>query len=222
MMRLALALYAEGDTDDRFLPLIIERTSRKVLAEHEQNKVDVARIEPIKLSEKKRSRDQNILQAARQAVRYQALIVHSDADHPSREKALKERILPGFNLIQQSLTVPICKSLLPIIPIQAIEAWILADHEILRAELRTDLSADELGIPEKARHVESISRPKIRLKDVVSRVNKQLRPHQRIDMNSLYEPPGKNIRLERLNQLEAYRQFVKDLTVTLKILKLIP
>ncbi len=49
MMRLALALYAEGDTDDRFLPLIIERTSRKVLAEHEQNKVDVARVEPIKL-----------------------------------------------------------------------------------------------------------------------------------------------------------------------------
>ncbi len=43
MMRLALALYAEGDTDDRFLPLIIERTSRKVLAErsHRHREVDL-------------------------------------------------------------------------------------------------------------------------------------------------------------------------------------
>ncbi len=34
-MKLALALYAEGDPDSRFLSLIIQRTSRKVLADQQ-------------------------------------------------------------------------------------------------------------------------------------------------------------------------------------------
>ena len=220
MMRLALALYAEGNTDDLFLPLIIQRTSKRILAEYGQSRVDVASVKPIKLIEKKRSRDENILQAAKQAIRYQALIVHSDADHPSPEKALLERILPGFNLVQRSRG-SVCEKLLPIVPIQAIEAWMLSDQEILRAEIRTGMTAYELGIPEKAKQVELISKPKLKLNEAVSKVNRQLRPNQRIDVYELYEPLGKKIRLERLSQLTAYQQFVDDLTVTLKKLNLI-
>ena len=220
-MRLALALYGEGNTDDRFLTLIIQRTTRKVLAEYRKHNVRVASVEPVKLFEKKPTREENILQAARQASRYHALIVHSDADYLSYSKALKERILPGFHLVQGS-TEMVCEKLLPIIPIQAIEAWILADYQVLCAEIRTDLSAHELGIPEKVKQVESISKPKLRLNEAVSKVNKQLRPHQRIDVNLLYEPLGSKIRLERLNQLSAYQQFVNDLTETLINLNLIP
>lgn len=220
MMRLALALYAEGNTDDLFLPLIIQRTSKRILAEYGQSRVDVASVKPIKLIEKKRSRDENILQAAKQAIRYQALIVHSDADHPSPEKALLECILPGFNLVQRSRG-SVCEKLLPIVPIQAIEAWMLSDQEILRAEIRTGMTAYELGIPEKAKQVELISKPKLKLNEAVSKVNRQLRPNQRIDVYELYEPLGKKIRLERLSQLTAYQQFVDDLTVTLKKLNLI-
>jgi Domain of unknown function (DUF4276) len=219
-MRLALALYGEGNTDDRFLTLIIQRTSRMILAEYRKSNVSVASVEAVKLFEKKQTREENILQAARQASRYQALIIHSDADYPSYHKALKERILPGFHLVQRS-TEGVCEKLIPIIPIQAIEAWMLADYEVLCAEIRTDLSAQELGIPEKAKQVESISKPKLRLNEAVSKVNKQLRPHQRIDVNFLYEPLGSKVRLERLNQLSAYQQFVNDLTDTLKSLNLI-
>jgi hypothetical protein len=219
-MRLALALYGEGNTDDRFLTLIIQRTSRKILAEYRKSNVNVAPVEPIKLFEKTSTREENILQAARQAFRYQALIVHSDADNPSFNKALKERILPGFHLVQRS-TEAVCEQLLPIIPVQAIEAWMLADIEVLCAEIRTDLSARELGIPEKAKQVELVSKPKLRLNEAVSKVNKQLRPHQRIDVNLLYEPLGSKLRLGRLSQLSAYQQFVNDLTDTLKSLSLI-
>jgi hypothetical protein len=219
-MRLVLALYGEGNTDDRFLTLIIQRTSRKILAEYRNSNINVAPVEPIKLFEKKLTRKENTLQAARQAFRYQALIVHSDADSPSNHKALKERILPGFHLVQQSKEA-ICEKLLPIIPVQAIEAWMLADYEVLCAELRTDLNVRELGIPERAKQVESISNPKLRLNEAISKVNKQLRPHQKIDVDSLYEPLGSKIRLERLSQLSAYQQFVNDLTDTLKSLSLI-
>ena len=70
-MRLALALYGEGNTDDRFLTLIIQRTSRKILAVYRKNSIRVATVDPIKLLEKKSTREENILQAARQAFRYQ-------------------------------------------------------------------------------------------------------------------------------------------------------
>src|SRR5947208_15479302 len=100
-MRLALALYGEGNTDDRFLTLIIQRTSRKILAEYRKSNVRVASVEPIKLFEKKPTREENILQAARQPFRYHALIFHSDADDPSERHALQRRIWPGFELVQQ-------------------------------------------------------------------------------------------------------------------------
>jgi len=219
-MRLALALYGEGTTDERFLTLIIQRTSRKILAEHRQNNRSIVLVEPIKLFEKKPTREENILQAAIQAFSYQALIVHSDADNPSNHKALKERILPGFHLVERSKEA-MCEKLLPIIPIQAIEAWMLADYEVICTEVRTDLTARELGIPEKAKQVEAISKPKLRLNEAVSKINKQLRPQQKIEVYSLYEPPGRKIRLERLMQLSAYQQFVNDLTDTMKTLNLI-
>ncbi len=219
-MRLALALYGEGSTDDRFLTLIIQRTSRKILAERRKSNVSVASVEPIKLFEKKPTREENILQAAIQAFRYQALIVHSDADNPLYEDAMKYRILPGFDLVKQSKG-SVCGQLLPIIPIQAVEAWMLADFETLRAELRTDLKANEPGIPDKTRQIEKISKPKLRLYDAIAIVNKQLRPNQRIDVSSLYEPLGRKIRLERLQPLTAYQRFESDLTKAFSALNLI-
>ena len=220
MMKLALALYAEGPTDDDFLPLIIQRTTQVILARYGQRKIIVPAIEPIKLGEKRPTRAECILQAALLAKRYHVLIVHSDADYPNRDKALQERIQPGFDLVQQS-AVLLCKNLLPIIPIQAVEAWILADYEMLREELRTQLSTQDLDIPEKAKLVEAVAKPKQRLEEAVSKANRQLRSRQRIEMRSLYEPLGKKVRLERLNQLKAYQQFVQDLTTTLKKLSMI-
>lgn len=220
-MRLALALYGEGHTDDRFLTLIIQRTSKKILAEYRKSNVSVASVEPIKLFEKKSSREENILQAAIQAFRYQALIVHSDADDPLNEDAMKYRISPGFDLVQRSKG-SVCGQLLPIIPVQAVEAWMLADFETLCTELRTDLKAHELGIPEKPRQIEKISKPKLRLNDAIAIVNKQLRSNQRIHMSSLYEPLGRKIRLEQLHSLSAYQHFESDLTRVFAALNLIP
>lgn len=221
MMSLTLALYAEGNSDDRFLTHIVQRTSKRILAEYRQSNVGVAPVVPITLFEKAPTREESILRAAKQATGYQALIVHSDADHPSYEKALNERILPGLRQIRVSQE-KVCRQVLPIIPVQAIEAWILVDSETLCAEIRTNLSPRELGIPEKARQVEAISKPKQRLNEAIAKVNKQLRPHQRINVNILYESLGRGVRLERLKQLDAYRRFEQDLIGTFVALKLIP
>lgn len=129
MTELALALYAEGTTDDVFLPLVIQRTSRMILDQHGRNRIQVVQVETIKFHKETSARDQCILQAARQTTRYQALIVHSDADNPTTEPALQQRILPGFHLVEQC-TTSVCGQLIPIIPVQAIEAWMMADFEV--------------------------------------------------------------------------------------------
>ena len=50
MKNLALALYAEGVTDQRFLPDVIRRTSRKLLDQLGQKTVKVQPVDPIEFS----------------------------------------------------------------------------------------------------------------------------------------------------------------------------
>jgi len=100
---LVLGLYAEGSTDYSFLTRVIQRTAEQLLADHEQN-AEVLVLEMAKNQEKDRAK--SILQAARDACGYHALIVHSDADHPTPEKAFQERFQLGYKMVQRSKEVP--------------------------------------------------------------------------------------------------------------------
>lgn len=86
------------------------------------------------------------------------------------DKALKERFDPGYLLVQQAKE-DVCRCVLPIVPIQMTEAWMLADPEALRAVLRTSTKARELDLPSKARIIEADSDPKQTLKMIISKAN---------------------------------------------------
>lgn len=220
MGTLSLALYCEGSTDQRFLAPVIIKTSREILNTHQQIHIEVLPIHIIE-NEKRRQREA-ILLAAHQARGYHALIIHADADDPEPHKARSERFEPGYALVQQ-VQEDICKDVLPIIPVQAIEAWMLADHELLLEEIGTGMRPDELNIPTKANLVETIAKPKQRLRQAVQLAYASRRKRQRdIDIDFLYEPIGERIRLERLHSVSSYNQFVHDLTAILKKLALIP
>jgi Domain of unknown function (DUF4276) len=209
-------LYCEGSTDNRFLPPIIERTARLILDEHEQKQVAVSALQAIEVKRKKRP--ESILQAAFKASGYDALIVHADADHPRTDKARTERFYPGLHLVQQT-NGSLCKCLLPIIPIQAIESWMMADYELLLSEIGTKLRPIDLGIPEHADQVELIAKPKLKLKTAV-RIAYASRPKRRreTDIDFLYEPVGQSINMERLKRVPSYQQFVCDLREVLESL----
>ena len=51
--------------------------------------------------------------------------------------------------------------MIPVIPIHEVEAWMLAaEHKLLREVLMTDMEAQELGLVNKVKQVESLSKPK--------------------------------------------------------------
>jgi len=156
MSLLSLALYCEGNTDERFLPPVLEKTTKRILDEYKRNNMQVL-VRLIEVERKKRG--ESILEAAHKAWGNHILIVHADADDPRADKAWYERFEPGFKLVQQA-PGGVCRNLLPIIPVQAIEAWMLADYELLLAEIGTGLRANELNLSMKVGQVETIAMPK--------------------------------------------------------------
>ena len=89
-------------------------------------------------------------------------------------------------------------------------------------EIGTDRSAYDLGIPERARHVEPISRPKQRIEEAVRvAYADRSRRHREMDISFLYQPMGAKISLERLKQVRSYHRFMEALEETLKSLNLI-
>lgn len=225
MKALVLALYAEGRTDERFLPLIIRRTAEQIILEQGKFPVDVSEPIVLRIKEPKPpNRAACVLRAACQAKGYHALVVHSDADDSKPERAMAERLQPGFDLVSKE-KYKACRQLVPIIPIRMTEAWMLADVKALQEVIGTDLDADGMGIPKKAKSVENDADPKKRLENAVRNVEKhhsrRSRRRRRIKLGSLYEPLGESISLESLKPLSAYRRFRNDLEKTLAELNII-
>jgi hypothetical protein len=210
MSKLVLGLYVEGSTDRRFLQPIIERIATEILAKNNRGDVwDDTIILPIEPTVRKReSQAQKILAAAIEACGCYLLIIHADADGPTAAEARKNRFNPGLELVRQA-GGNVCQDILPIVPIQEIEAWLLADKEALLKVLETNKNVAELGIP-PIRKIESTAQPKERLEGIIRIANQFRRYH--IDRDDLYEPLGETVRLEKLAGLSAYQQFISDLT----------
>lgn len=220
MKNVAMALYAEGTTDLLFLPEVIRRTAQQNLNKSDQQYIDVKPVDLISFRKIGMKQDECILHAARRASNYNILIVHADADHRTADRALKERFYPGYLLVQQA-EEDICRCVLPIVPIQMTEAWMLADPETLRATLGTSKSAQELGVPSKPKLVEADSDPKQTLKMIVSKVNTHRSRRQHLDVNTLYTLLGRKVDLSRLKDVPAYQRFVLDLANAFRTINLI-
>jgi hypothetical protein len=225
MTALVLALYAEGHADEGFLPVVIQRTAEQVLARRGRAIVDV--LEPISLNHTIDrlfpTRVERMLEAARRASGYHALIVHADADYPTRDRALLERFRPGQTKVRQARQAQesVCEHLVPIIPVQMTEAWMLADPDALREVIGANQTTDALGAPMHPHQVESDPDPKQTLDAVIEKALAQrARRRRRIALRSIYEPLARQISLARLIGVPAYQQFVADLTQTLVALGL--
>lgn len=220
MNLLVMGLYVEGPTDDRFLPVIIQRTAAQILLQYDRFEIEV--LEPIVLKKHPdiSSRDESILQAARDANGFHTLIVHSDADGPTQDEAFRYRFEPGNRLVQ-ACTENVCKDILPIIPVRMMEAWMLADIDQLREALGTKMSQQELGLHARVNKVESHHNPKAVIESIIRRTYPDKPQYWSRIKGQLYADLAPMIRLSRLNNVPAYQQFVRDLTSTLKAINII-
>jgi len=192
---LVSGLYAEGPTDNRFLPIMIRRISELILAQHDCTNIEALEPIVIKKSPSISSRDECILQAAREAAEYHALIVHSDADNRTHKQTRIALFDPRYELVQRT-EGNVCKDLLPIIPVRMVEAWMLADHEKLREVLRTSLATQDLGLHERPRQVELYGDPKETLKQIVQKSYPNQPGRWGRIIGKLYDELASEIRLE--------------------------
>lgn len=215
---LMLGLYAEGRTDQRFLPVLIRRTIEYMLIQYDRSNIEANEPEIIRINKDRRhlSKAECIRLAAIKARGYHALIIHSDADDLTYQQAYNERFKPGYDQVQISEEY-LCKDLIPVIPVRMVEAWMLADPEVLQKVLKTQVDFNFA----KARYVGSYSNPK----DVIDQLIRACYPAYpglwaRI-RGELYEKLAPEIRLECLQQVPAYNEFESELYRTLKALNLI-
>jgi len=217
---LVLGLYAEERTDDRFLPIMIQRTSELILAQYDRANIEALEPIVIKKGPSISSRDECILQAAQEAAEYHALVVHSDADNRTHKQTRIALFDPGYELVQRTAG-NLCKNLLPIIPVCMVEAWMLADYEKLRESLGTSLTIRDLGLHRRPRQVELYQDPKEILKLIVQKSYPNQPGRWGRIIGKLYDELASEIRLERLSEVPAYRQFKDDLIATLKKLNFV-
>ena len=213
--QLVLALYAEGRTDERFLPIVIQRTAERLILQKSSRNVDV--LEPSvldgEIDEKYDKRTERVLEAARRAKGYHALIVHADADAPTPKQALQNRILPGMQAARNRNDT--CPLLVPLVPVRMTEAWMLSDPDALKRVVGTNLKPEELGLPASPHQVESVKDPKDLLEQVVQNAWRSRRRRRRLKIGELYEPLAYLISLDRLRSVPSYRQFKNDLAKAL-------
>jgi hypothetical protein len=230
MRSLTIALYTEGITDRRFLPTIIQKTASAIVFERAHDLIEVQM--PYLINDQIDTNGLNsaetILAAARFANNFHILAIHADADTQTRNQALETRFHPGKRLVQEAAeTEKVCLGVLPVIPVRMTEAWMLADWETVLSEINNDPVAlrtikQATKLPARPRNVESIADPKQILNQAVRMAQEHLRHgRRRIGLGTLYEPSASNIRLERLEQVPAYQEFVRDLTDVLIAIRMI-
>jgi len=220
MKQLILALYAEGRTDERFLPVIIQRTADHILRQRALTLIDV--LEPLSLEADTaaNNRKERILSVAKLAAGFHVLIVHADADAPTADDALQNRFEPGQRLVQESEN-DVCRDLLPIIPIRMTEAWMMTDVEVFQEVVGTDLRAEELGFPARPHQVEAVQDPRHELNIALNQIFAQRRRRKKARLGQYYEPLARRLRLDRLENVPAFQWFTNDLTNVLENLHFI-
>lgn len=209
---LNFSIIGEGSTDYRFLRPVIERALIEVCVEC-KGVIDIQHsdINFSKIGLTFCETLENAIELAKDKYGVNLLFVHADADAKNYESVIEtefERCLGGRNTSVDDFLVPV-------IPIQEVEAWMLANKELLKDEIGTTLSDNELGL---TRNPESIADPKGIIKEAIriafSKETKRRRKN--LQIADLYETIGNKIELSDLEQLSSYKHFYSELEKVLR------
>lgn len=217
--QLIIGLTTEGKSDDKFLKDIISRTFNSIVSECQRSveiintvcipkTFDLPYIEEIHTASNK---------AYHTGV--SILCVHQDADDHTNTNKLNNKINPAFSAVKAS-DGELCKCLVPVIPIYETEAWMLADKELLKNEIGTNLSDNDLQInidPEDCADPKETIRNAIR----IARQNIVKRRRKEITIQDLYTSMGDGVDLSILGRLSSYTHFTQSVRDALRDINLL-
>ena len=221
MSQIIIGYTTEGPTDIRFLSGIILRTFVEVALECRR---EIEVLEPIIFidKEKGKSFNEQVKICCREAFAtgIMAFCIHVDADDDSDANVFETRIKPAFTEIMASPD-EFCKNLVPVIPVQMSESWMLADTQLLKDEIGTTMTDVQLGID---RNPETVADPKQKIIAAIqiARANLTKKRRRNLDISELYQPIGQKISLDRLSEIPSYSKFkdeVRNAYRTLNYLK---
>jgi hypothetical protein len=197
----------EGPTDKRFLEAIIKKTVEEIAFDCD-GQIDV--YDPVFLEVKKDNFISLALAAAHAAFNNGIFIlcIHTDSDHHNDNVALENKIGPALKAIE-ACEEPLCKIVVPIIPITMSESWMLADKELFKNEIGTTLSNETLNLN---RDPESIADPKGLIEEIL-RIAQEHLPQRRfkLTIGELYQPMGQKLKIQKLNRLTSFQKFKSNL-----------
>jgi len=221
MSQIIIGYTTEGTTDIRLLESIIVRTFISVGFECEKQ---IEIISPI-IYLKKIIGDtfvNQIFHISKDAFEkgVMAVCVHVDADSPDDTVAMN-KMAAAFEHVSVSEDTSVCKNLVSVIPVHMSEAWMLADKQLLKDEIGTNLSDVDLGINH---HPESFNDPKATISNAISISRQHLAKRRRRDLSigELYQPIGQKIGLNKLEALPSYMKFMQSVRNAYRELKLLP
>lgn len=202
---LLIGYTTEGTTDKRFLEAIITKTFEEIAFDC-STQIEV--YAPLYISFAKGN---NFVESCNLTARLafekgvSVLCIHSDADAKTDVGTFTFKISPAFEAIQDQQDENICKNLVPIVPVTMSESWMLADKELFKAEINTNLPNTDLGIQTNP---ENIADPKQAIEDALRIAQEnQTRRKQKITISDLYQPIGQQLSIEKLHNLPSFKKF---------------
>ena len=209
MRQIFIGYTTEGSTDVRFLERIIERTFEEIAKECRGEIETFVRFLKV---DKTGSFEDYALRAAQQGVLEMGmtiLCIHTDADRQSERRVMNDKFLPATNKILSQNDTDTCKIIVPIVPVRMTEAWMLADKELLKNEIGTNKTDNELGIN---RLPESVANPKGVIENAIriSRQSVTKRKRRMLSIDDIYLPMGLKVSIEKLEQLPSFKSFQEN------------
>jgi hypothetical protein len=206
-----VGLMTEGNTDNRFLESVVKRTFDEIGFECS---VEIETfVTPILITKTGLGFVEQVCESSRKGIEeygIKVLCVHTDADSCDDKDKYRNKIIPAINEINNRNAREYCKNLAVIVPVQMIEAWMLADKELFKREIGTNKTDNELGINKLP---EVIADPKALIKEAIRIARETLTKRRRKDLtiSELYLPIGQKITIEKLNTLPSFMKFKESI-----------
>ena len=214
--QLLIGLYTEGPTDVRFLKRVVRRTFEDICHNECQGELDVLDVRNIENIDKS-TFPESVIKASSKGVNEFGIIilcVHIDADDKTDKNVYENKINPALNALE-SCSEDICKNIVPIVPIQMTESWMLADKDLLKKEIGTNKNDNELGIYKTP---EMYADPKETISAAIRIANQERTRRRRKDLviSDLYSSIGQSISINELKKVPSYCRFQESIREVLK------